>query len=223
MSYRWGLCEEVLENRKQFFAKLDITPERCVQMYAGEHPAARISLVYSTVKGRGMFADDALETDALVTNERGLGLVLLVADCLPVFIVDSRQKVIALLHLGWRSTAAGLAERTVRFMQKEFGCESEDMFVFLGPGIHADSYRFTEVKQKDDPVWRSYLREFPDGTTGIDLYGFNRQEFLACGISEKQIEESAEDTAASFRWFSHYRAKKTGEAEGRFAAFLMLE
>ena len=46
------------------------------------------------------------EADALVSNQPGLGLVVQVADCVPVLMADPRRGAAGAAHAGWRGTAA---------------------------------------------------------------------------------------------------------------------
>ena len=46
------------------------------------------------------------DTDALVTATRRLPLVVLVADCLPIALVDPVRSVASAVHAGWRGLQA---------------------------------------------------------------------------------------------------------------------
>ena len=63
--------------------------------------------------GRGVATeDDAVpDTDILVTSSPGVTLVMLVADCVPLALVDPAAGVLAAVHAGWRGTAAGAVRR----------------------------------------------------------------------------------------------------------------
>ncbi|MFB6240654.1 MAG: polyphenol oxidase family protein, partial [Gemmatimonadota bacterium] len=50
------------------------------------------------------------EADGLTTDEPGTLLAVTVADCVPVFVLDPESGALALLHAGWRGTAAGVLE-----------------------------------------------------------------------------------------------------------------
>ena len=54
-----------------------------------------------------------LEGDGLFTDEKGLGIGVKVADCLPLYIFDKKLKVIGIAHAGWRSTLAQIVQSLV--------------------------------------------------------------------------------------------------------------
>ena len=45
----------------------------------------------------------------LVTNERGIALMTLYADCVPVLFYEPVQRVIAVCHCGWKGTVQKIA------------------------------------------------------------------------------------------------------------------
>lgn len=225
MSFKWsrGVHGVVIENRRAFLGELDVAPENCVAMSIGNSDT--IAVVSKEDAGKGMLnAADAVQADALVTDESNLGLFLVVADCLPVIYYDANKKVIALVHLGWKSSDLRLAGKVVDVMKIKFDCDPTDIYVFLGPGAKKTSYIFEEeLVQKNRPEWQPFLKGLPNGTA-IDLYGFNRQALVSKGIPEGQIQESDVDTIVSVDYFSHYRAVRNGEKqEGRHAAVVMMQ
>src|SRR5262245_25539420 len=50
--------------------------------------------------------------DALVTNQPGVTVAVRTADCVPVLVHDSRRRVVAAIHAGWRGAVAGVVSRT---------------------------------------------------------------------------------------------------------------
>ena len=75
------------------------------------------------------------EVDGHVTAVRGLGLMVLVADCLPVALVGDGRA--AMLHCGWRPLADGLVERALERFE-------EPPAAAIGPGIGACCYEVGE-------------------------------------------------------------------------------
>ena len=66
-----------------------------------------------------------LEYDALITNSPNTFLGILTADCLPIFIVDQKKKVIAAIHAGRQGTALHITAKVLKKMKEEFGCLTE--------------------------------------------------------------------------------------------------
>lgn len=54
---------------------------------------------------------DLAEVDGHITGRAGLGLLVLVADCLPLALADGGR--VAMLHCGWRGLAGGIVERAL--------------------------------------------------------------------------------------------------------------
>ena len=73
--------------------------------------------------------------DALISSEKGLSLVVRVADCGPVWLHCAKTGAIGLVHSGRKGTEMGIVPATIRAMTKEFGSEPASMLGFLGPCI----------------------------------------------------------------------------------------
>ena len=83
---------------------------------------------------------EKLEGDALMTNVPGLLLVIRTADCLPVFLVDVKNRAAAAVHCGWRGTEKRILEKAVKAMGRTYGSEPEEMLAALGPCIGSSCY-----------------------------------------------------------------------------------
>ncbi len=75
------------------------------------------------------------QCDALITNEPGVALAVFTADCTPILLYDPVTGAVGAVHAGWRGTAAGIAEKTVLAMGREFGCRPETIRAAIGPNI----------------------------------------------------------------------------------------
>jgi hypothetical protein len=78
--------------------------------------------------------------DALMTNVTGLLLVIRTADCLPVFLVDAKNRAAAAVHCGWRGTEKRILEKAVEAMGRAYGSEPGKMLAALGPCIGSACY-----------------------------------------------------------------------------------
>lgn len=214
MSLVWGDEAEVVKNRERFLGKYDLSPHDCVVMQV-EHGDA-VTVVGPEYKGR------TVPAEAFVTQDKNLILWLLTADCLPIAFFDPKQEVIALAHLGWKPTDLRLAKKVISTMVKDFKSDPADILVYIGPGIHKESYAFENPAQQNIPEWAPFLRE-DNGVTHIDLVGYNKAQMVEFGVLEQNISVDPVNTATSDTYFSHYRSSRTREPEGRFATILAMK
>jgi len=126
-----------------------------------------------------------LEYDALITNAPNLFPGILTADCLPIFVVDRKKKVIAAIHTGRQGTALHITTKVLKKMKEEFGCSSEDFLITLGPSIGPCCYEVDErVFQKE---WEPFSKPKKGGRWLLDLPKINIYHMKGEGIGEGQI------------------------------------
>ena len=162
-------------------------------------------------------------TDALVSDEPGVLLMLRFADCTPVWMVDPVHRAIGLAHAGWRGTAAGTVRETVQAMTSAFGTQPGDVVAGIGPAIGPCCYEVGE------DVAQAILEVFPESASRmleargrdkwhLDLWAANREHLLRAGVT--QVEVAGICTAChTDEWYSH-RAEH-GQT-GRIGALLGL-
>lgn len=78
---------------------------------------------------------DYPESDALITNEPGVALVVFTADCTPILLHDPVTGAVGAVHAGWRGTASGIVAKAVEAMAAEYGCNPADIHAAIGPNI----------------------------------------------------------------------------------------
>ena len=138
--------------------------------------------------------------DGHVTRTAGLLLTVTLADCVPVFVADPVQRVVALFHAGWRGTAAGVVEHGLSAMARAFGSMPSDLFVHLGPAICGRCY---EVGPE---VFEALGEAPPPEPAPIDLRAVIRRRTLAAGIRDEGLSVDRECTlCGDGRYFSHRR------------------
>ncbi len=91
--------------------------------------------VVTKADARGLDHRDYPECDALITNDPGTALMIFTADCTPILFYDPVTGAVGAAHAGWRGTAAGIAEKTVKAMEAAFGCKGENLRCAIGPNI----------------------------------------------------------------------------------------
>ncbi len=191
----------VVGNRSRAAAGFGVTLDDLV--FARQVHGATATLVGRADRGRGARAErDAVpDCDILVTSTPDVTLAILVADCVPMALVDPDAGVLAAVHAGWRGTAAGAAGQAVRAMQAQ-GADAGRTHAFLGPAVRPDGYQVTAevVEALAAATGTAGLGEGvarPDGPGHwlVDLVAANRQQLVACGVPLAHIAPSGATTA----------------------------
>lgn len=193
--------ETVVANRARAAAAFGVPLEDVV--FARQVHGARSRLVRPDDRGRGTLSeDDAVpDTDVLVTVTPGVTLAILVADCVPLALVDPEARVLAVVHAGWRGTAAGAVRSALRAMQR-CGAEARRVHAFLGPAVHPDRYQVSDevpqaLRQAVHPSALDPAVARPDGPGHwlVDLVAANRQQLVAGGVRDEHIVGCGATTA----------------------------
>jgi YfiH family protein len=180
--------------------------------------------------------EEPLVGDGLITRVPGILIAIQTADCLPVILVDSKQKAVGVFHAGWRGTIKRIVEKGVGEMRRCFGTLPRNIKAAIGPGIHACCYDvgpevrqqfesqfayaedlFREIKESD-PVREKYPLLFLTARAPghselptkifLDLVEANRRQLIDAGVSPKNISASPLCTACCKDLLFSYRAEK---------------
>lgn len=130
--------------------------------------------------------DREAEGDALVTDEIGLAIGVRTADCVPILLLDQKQRAVSTVHAGWRGTAAQIVSQAIRSLQAEFRSQPDDIFAAIGPCIRQCCYEVgPEVGERFSESYRAPSK--CAGKWQLDLAGANRAQMVESGISSDRI------------------------------------
>ena len=174
---------------------LDVTGARCA-VHAKQVHGSRVELHRDVAPGLTL----AGACDGHATGEAGVLLSVATADCVPVFVVASEVRAVAMLHAGWRGVAAGILERGLETMAKAFDARADELHVHFGPSICGHCY---EVGPE---VFEALSQAVPGSPRPIDLRGVLAQRTVAQGVPSGQITVSTHCTRCTGSdLFSHRR------------------
>jgi YfiH family protein len=141
---------------------------------------------------------DHIEADALVTALPGVTLAIKTADCLPILLYDSKEKIIAAVHAGWRGAKAGIIEESLEVMRS---LGAKEIKASLGPSIKLDSYQVGEEFRDffPDKYFIKKLEKFY-----FDLPKFAQDSLEKAGVRE--IWTSDLDTYSNKNLYSYRRS-----------------
>ena len=147
-------ASRVTENRRRLANVLGYDAGRLVA--AQQVHGTEAEVVTDVYCGRGAFDWDSAvpETDALILHDQQVPVLILVADCAPLLLVDPHQRVLAVVHAGWRGAVARVAARTVARMHSTFSSRPEDIRAGIGPCLCLDCFEVgPEVATVVSAVW----------------------------------------------------------------------
>ena len=135
--------ENILLNYQEFSKTLNINPNNLV--ITNQIHSANVKIVNDDDRGKGFSKDrDKEGIDGFVTNTKGLGLCVLVADCVPVYFYDPVKEVIGLVHSGWKGTLGQISSKAINLMCESFESNPEDIICVIGPSICQDCYEVSK-------------------------------------------------------------------------------
>ena len=153
-----------------------------------------------------------LEGDGIMTNVPGVMAAVGTADCVPILLVDTRQRAVAALHAGWRGTMEGIAEAGVAKMRSEYGSHVEDLAAAVGPSIGACCYAVGEEVREAFTARYKYAGELfrhVGQAMHVDLWEANQRQLQGAGLKDARITVVGECTACALdergarKYFSH--------------------
>jgi YfiH family protein len=159
--------------------------------------------------------DREREGDALITDEIGKSIGVRTADCVPILLLDSKNRAIGAVHAGWRGTAAELILRAIQRMRADFSSNPADLYAAIGPCIRGCCY---EVGQDVAEHFRDFCGS-ASATTGkskLNLPQANRCQMETAGVDPGRIFDCGLCTTCQSAQFFSYRREP--ENPGRMVA-----
>jgi len=162
----------------------------------------------------------SLEVDAIITDQPGFMIGVLVADCFPVLIWDAEKRVIAAVHAGWRGAADGILRKTIAAMQQQFDCDPAALQAAIGPGIGAHKYEVDrpvrDAFRRGSGFWEQIATEVSLGHWQLNIALSCRLQLEQAGLNVKRIDQADECTCCHPELLFSYRRDhgKTGRQIG---------
>ncbi len=208
--------EAVIGNRRRVCAVVGVGFD-AYTLSAQVH-GANVALVTPEQAGAGRddLADALPDADGLVVMQPGMLISVLSADCVPLICYDPARHVGAVVHAGWRGTAAGIARHAVEVLGEHCDCRAEDLLVGIGPSIGACCYEVSEEVARKIAASIGGEAE----SRHVDLAAANRRQLLAAGVRGEHVEEAGVCTACHADEF--FSERRLGRPTGRFSTFVML-
>lgn len=150
------------------------------------------------------------QADGLITDVKGLSLLIRFADCQNFVLYAPKQNVVGLIHAGWKGVVAGVIPEFFVVLKREWGILPSDVIVGGGPSLCLTCADFTDPAT-EVPTLAPYIH----GRT-VDLIAAANQQFAAAGVPATNIERMPECTRCNPETLWTYRGGHREEVKNGF-------
>jgi YfiH family protein len=142
--------------------------------------------------------------DAMITKMRGPSLGVLTADCVPIILYDSKNKIVGCIHAGWKGAFKEIIKNTI-FKIKTISSNSK-IYASVGPCIGHRSYE-VDIKFYKKFISKSaknkiYFLHKSKSKKLFNLRKFVTDKLKLCKVKVDQVNH---DTFAEKNKFFSYR------------------
>lgn len=150
-----------------------------------------------------------IQGDAIITNHHQQLICTYTADCAPIILVDTKEKIIAVIHAGWKGLNGGIIQNTIAEIEK-LGGNTINIIATLGPCIYPQNYEVGLEFYETFVSNNNYNQNFFTTANKKDkLYfdlpscvGYN---LIRSGVLQKNFETLPMDTYTMEETFYSYR------------------
>jgi polyphenol oxidase len=154
-----------------------------------------------------------LNGDALITHRSLSALVIQVADCQPVILIDPVRQAVANVHSGWRGSIQNIIGHTIAAMTSRFGSRPADLMAGIGPSLGPCCAEFINYRQElPESCWRYRM---PGDR--FNFWQLSVDQLSMAGVLAHHISVAGICTKCNPHLFFSYRAE---QQTGRFASIV---
>jgi YfiH family protein len=158
--------------------------------------------------------------DSLITDQKGVGLMIQQADCQAVLLYDSQKRVIAAVHCGWRGNVMNILGKTVARLKSDFGVFSGNLHGIISPSLGPCCAEFIHYREE---LPASFL-PFMVRPCYFDFQEISRHQLLDAGLADSNILVEGSCTSCSEDFFSYRRARRQGDGvTGRNCSVIIMD
>lgn len=205
----------IADNRKLIIKKMGMKP----LIFLNQIHETEIKVLKKEDNDLSLMFEPGKETytaDAIISDMRGVFLVIQVADCQAVMLYDTQKNVIANIHSGWRGSVQNIIGKCLDKMMAEFGCQPENIIAGISPSLGPCCAEFINFKDEiPEQLWKYKIK----GKDYFDFWQMSMDQLLEKGIKEQHIENMKICTKCNTNEFYSYRGENS---TGRFACVISM-
>ena len=187
--------EHVNENRRRVAHACGVRPENLRTVHQ----------VHGTAIVNAARALDTTHADGLISSSTETALAILVADCVPVLLIDASSSRICVVHAGWRGLAAGVLRSALGHFDT-----ARSVHAFVGPSISQQHYQVGPDVAAHFVDIPGALVEDGGDRSRLDLRRVTAFQLNASGLLDEQIVISQQTTEGGTPFFSDRQRRPCG-------------
>ena len=147
------------------------------------------------------------DTDGLITDVTGVGLLIGHADCQAVLLFDDVQRAIGAVHSGWRGSVANIVATTVAAMANQYNSKPENLQAAIGPSLGPCCAEFVNYRQELPTEFHHYRV----AENHFNFWEITKAQLHQCGVPDTQVSCVEICTSCSTDYFSYRRSCRDGD------------
>ena len=140
------------------------TPDNLFILFTNTKPSINYYELKQVHSDTIIIVDDNYENnttgDAMITTKKNIPLAIKTADCIPILLYDKENKILALVHSGWKGTLNNITIKTINKMIDTYNTNPNNIVAYLYPSIRKCHFEI------EDDVYKL----FKDKITNINIY-----------------------------------------------------
>lgn len=144
--------------------------------------------------------------DGLITDQKGVGLMIQQADCQAILLFDPVRPAIGILHCGWRGSVRNIILRGITAMANCFGSDPAGMVAAISPSLGPCCSEFVNY-QKELP---QQFQAFQVKKDYFDFWQISTKQLSDCGLRKSAISVDGTCTCCHSNFFSYRSAVRIG-------------
>lgn len=167
------------------------------------------------------------EGDFLCTDQPGVGIGVMTADCVPVVAVDRIHSAIGIAHAGWKGAVLGVVGNMLEAMHTRWGSMPKELEIVIGPSAQRCCYEVSAdfIKHLAPFAYYNELITIQENKRYFSVAELIFRQLIDLGMCPAHINrEYMLCTICNTQFQSHRRATIAGtsQQEGRQMSIVVL-
>ena len=161
------------------------------------------------------------EGDSLITNLPNKPIIIKIADCIPILLYDKENKVIAVVHSGWKGTLQSITTNTINTMITNFGSKKENIYVYIYPSIRKCHF---EVEHDVYSLFKNKFNNIDKYTSKKDIkYYIDMQSIIIDELKELGINNIYDTNICTYCNHDKYHSYRYNHTDKRNILLTMIK